>query len=40
MIRELYFPTPVYILDINDMSINKQLEKGEFIIQYNQLSLI
>ena len=27
MIRELYFPTPVYILDINDMSINKQLEK-------------
>ena len=27
MHRELHFPTPVYILDINDMSINKQLEK-------------
>ena len=25
--RELYFPTPVYILDINDKSINEQLEK-------------
>ena len=28
MIRELYFPTPVYILDINDKSINEQLEKN------------
>ena len=27
MMRELYFPTPVYILDINDKSINEQLEK-------------
>ena len=27
MIRELYFPTPIYILDINDKSINDQLEK-------------
>jgi|TARA_R100001443_G_scaffold108633_3_gene119259 uncharacterized protein (TIGR02466 family) len=27
MIRELYFPTPIYVLDINDKSINEQLEK-------------
>jgi len=27
MIRELHFPTPVYILDIKDKSLNEQLEK-------------
>tara|TARA_Y100000401_G_scaffold52917_1_gene41543 strand:- start:295 stop:885 length:591 start_codon:yes stop_codon:yes gene_type:complete len=27
MIRELHFPTPVYILDIKDQSLNLQLEK-------------
>ena len=27
MIRELYFPTPIYVLDIKDLSINEQLEK-------------
>jgi|TARA_R100000322_G_scaffold95199_1_gene59930 uncharacterized protein (TIGR02466 family) len=27
MIRELHFPTPIYILDIKDQSLNLQLEK-------------
>ena len=27
MIRELHFPTPVYIFDHNDPSLNIQLEK-------------
>ena len=27
MIRELHFPTPVYILDIKDKNLNTQLEK-------------
>ena len=27
MIRELYFPTPIYLFDIKDKSINEQLEK-------------
>ena len=27
MIRELHFPTPTYILDIKDQSLNLQLEK-------------
>ena len=27
MIRELHFPTPVYILDIKDKSLNEPLEK-------------
>jgi len=27
MIRELHFPTPVYILDIKDKSLNEQLEQ-------------
>ena len=29
MIRELYFPTPIYVLDIKDQSINEQLEKDK-----------
>ena len=27
MNRELYFPTPVYVKDINDLTLNKQLER-------------
>ena len=27
MIRELHFPTPIYILDIKDQNLNIQLEK-------------
>ena len=27
MIRELHFPTPIYIFDHNDPSLNVQLEK-------------
>ena len=27
MIRELYFPTPVYIANINDQNLNQQLER-------------
>ena len=27
MIRELHFPTPIYIFDHNDPSLNIQLEK-------------
>ena len=28
MIRNLYFPTPIYILDIKDKSLNIELEKN------------
>ena len=28
MIRDLYFPTPIYILDIKDKSLNVELEKN------------
>jgi len=27
MNRELYFPTPIYVKDINDLTLNKQLER-------------
>ena len=27
MIRELHFPTPVYLLDIKDQNLNNQLEQ-------------
>ena len=27
MNRELYFPTPVYVKEINDLTLNKQLER-------------
>ena len=27
MNRELYFPTPVYVKDIQDLTMNKQLER-------------
>ena len=35
MIRELYFPTPIYVLDIKDQSINEQLEK-DILNWYNK----
>ena len=35
MIRELYFPTPIYVLDIKDKSINEQLEK-DILNWYNK----
>ena len=28
MIRNLYFPTPIYILDIKDKSLNIELENN------------
>ena len=28
MIRDLYFPTPIYVLDIKDKSLNIELEKN------------
>ena len=35
MIRELYFPTPIYVLDIKDQSINEHLEK-DILNWYNK----
>tara|TARA_Y100000361_G_scaffold110437_1_gene100501 strand:- start:1055 stop:1645 length:591 start_codon:yes stop_codon:yes gene_type:complete len=35
MIRELHFPTPIYIFDHNNLSINEQLEKN--ILDWSKL---